>query len=59
VAVFERFRHDLAAMLAGSISGKELIERGFTFDIALAADYSSSRSVPMLMRDRFVNVARD
>jgi 2-phosphosulfolactate phosphatase len=58
VAVFERFRHDLVAMLAGSISGKELIERGFAFDLAIAADYSSSRSVPLLVRDGFVNVAR-
>jgi 2-phosphosulfolactate phosphatase len=56
VAVFERFRHDLSGMLAHSISGKELIERGFASDIAVAADYSSSRSVPMLVRDRFVDV---
>ena len=55
VAVFERFRPNLHDALARSISGRELVERGFARDIELAAEYGSSSAVPLLQGDRFVN----
>ncbi|MCU1336226.1 MAG: putative lipoprotein [Bryobacterales bacterium] len=57
VAVFDRFRGDLSGTLSRCSSGKELIERGFAEDIAMASDYSSSRAIPILQVDRFVNEA--
>jgi len=55
VAAFERFRFDLHDALARSISGRELLERGYTRDIELAAAYGASSAVPLLRDDRFVD----
>ena len=55
VAAFERFRGDLKGVLTGCGSGKELMERGFAADVALAAAYGASRAVPILWGDRFVD----
>jgi 2-phosphosulfolactate phosphatase len=57
VAVFERFRHNLDDVLARCRSGRELVERGFSRDVALAAEYASSSAAPVLRGDRFVNEA--
>ena len=58
VAAFEHFRANLHDALARSVSGRELIERGFARDVELAAAYGSSTAVPLLQGDRFVNGAR-
>lgn len=57
VSVFERFRNDLAGVLSRCSSGKELIDRGFPSDIAMAVDYGTSAAVPLLRGGRFVNAA--
>lgn len=55
VAAFERFRGDLKGILLSCGSGKELLARGFHYDIELAAEHASSSAVPMLADDRFVD----
>jgi 2-phosphosulfolactate phosphatase len=47
-ASFEASRAQLETILAGSISGRELIARGFAADVALAAGYDSSAAVPVV-----------
>jgi 2-phosphosulfolactate phosphatase len=55
VTAFECSRHDLTAVLARCGSGLELIDAGFASDVEMAAGYMSSRAVPILRVDRFVN----
>ena len=57
VAVFERFRHDLERVLSQCSSGRELIDLGFAADVAMAADYASSRAIPILLEDRYIDDA--
>jgi len=51
VATFQMFRADLPLALSQCSSGKELISRGFSADIELAADLNVSNCVP-IYRDR-------
>jgi 2-phosphosulfolactate phosphatase len=53
VAAFARFRHDLAGALSRCGSGRELIERGFTGDVELAAEYAVSQVAPRLTQGQF------
>jgi 2-phosphosulfolactate phosphatase len=53
-AVFERFADDLPTALSDSVSGKELIERGFAKDVELAAQHNVSRCVPVMRLGAFV-----
>jgi 2-phosphosulfolactate phosphatase len=53
-ASFEASRAQLEAVLADSISGRELIARGFSADVALAAGYDSSSAVPVVGADGWV-----
>ena len=55
VSAFSSARHCLAERLAGCSSGKELIEAGFSGDVALAAKHGVSSAAPFLVVDRFVN----
>jgi 2-phosphosulfolactate phosphatase len=55
VATFERFRDDLGDTLAACGSGRELGERGFEGDVALASEYGASTAVPMLVEGRFTD----
>lgn len=57
VAAFARFRNCLYDTLRACGSGRELLARGFTRDIQLAADFGASAAVPVLVKDRFVNGA--
>jgi 2-phosphosulfolactate phosphatase len=57
VAAFEHFRTGLYDAIADSGSGRELAGGGYLRDIELAADYNSSRAVPLLTPDGFVNAA--
>jgi 2-phosphosulfolactate phosphatase len=50
---FERLRRTLRDALARCGSGRELIERGFAEDVALAAEYAVSSAAPVLAGDRF------
>jgi 2-phosphosulfolactate phosphatase len=45
---FAAARERLAEILAGSLSGQELIARGFAADVALAGDYDCSAAVPVI-----------
>jgi 2-phosphosulfolactate phosphatase len=59
VAAFAKVRDRLAAALFHCSSGKELVARGFSADVELAAEYATSRVAPKLMRDRFVDRCPD
>jgi 2-phosphosulfolactate phosphatase len=54
VAVFEKFSSQLESVLMTCISGRELIERGFKPDVALAAECNISSTVPILVNSAFV-----
>jgi 2-phosphosulfolactate phosphatase len=45
---FASARERLAEVLAGSISGQELITRGFAADVTLASEYDASAAVPVV-----------
>ena len=47
-AAFASARGQLAQILAGSVSGRELIARGFSADVALATEYDCSAAVPVV-----------
>lgn len=57
-AAFTSSRARLAEILAGSLSGRELIARGFSTDVALAAEYDSSAAVPVAGPDGWLIAAR-
>lgn len=55
VAAYTAARGELGARMRACASGRELIERGFSEDVDLAAEYGASRSVPLLEGDTFVD----
>jgi 2-phosphosulfolactate phosphatase len=55
-AAFESVRGILPATLAASSSGRELIERGFSQDVELAAELNVSAHVPRFVAGAFVAV---
>jgi 2-phosphosulfolactate phosphatase len=57
VAVFECFRRDLGDALLRCGSGEELVQRGFSRDVELAAEYAVSRVAPSLQDGAFVDGA--
>jgi len=50
-AAFAAARFHLAPILFESVSGRELVSRGFAADVTLAVDYDSSSVVPVVDRD--------
>jgi 2-phosphosulfolactate phosphatase len=48
VAAFRAARDDLLEALAGSASGRELVDRGFSDDVAMAARLDVTDLVPVL-----------
>jgi 2-phosphosulfolactate phosphatase len=50
---FAAARENLSALLKTCSSGKELIERGFADDVALAAEVDCSVSAPLLRDDKY------
>lgn len=54
IAAFERAEHTLGELVAGSASGRELIERGYPQDVTLAAALNVSREAPRLATGAFV-----
>jgi 2-phosphosulfolactate phosphatase len=57
VAAFRELQNDLARALRDCYSGQELIERGFTSDVELAAQLDVSHSVPLLRDGAFAGAA--
>ena len=57
IAVFGQFRNRLHDALSGCGSARELIARGFSRDVEVAATYDTSAVVPFFMGDRFVDGA--
>lgn len=55
VAAFNSVKDNLLAALRRCSSGKELIARGFTADVELAAAINTSRCVPLLRHNAYVN----
>jgi 2-phosphosulfolactate phosphatase len=57
-AAFDRFSGGLLHALRESVSGKELIERGFGLDVDAAAELNVSKNVPRLINRAFVTLER-
>jgi 2-phosphosulfolactate phosphatase len=55
VATFEAGQDDLTDVLAASTSGRELIARGFSGDVGLAAEFNCSSHVPRLRNGAFIH----
>jgi 2-phosphosulfolactate phosphatase len=55
VAAFSSVKDNLLAVLRRCSSGKELIARGFTADVELAAAINTSGCVPLLRHNAYVN----
>ncbi len=55
VATYQGARQDLASLLKRCSSGKELIERGFGHDVALASSLDASPCVPTLVQGAYVH----
>lgn len=53
-AVFLRYRHELATVIAASSSGQELMERACDEDVRLATEVDVSRTVPILIGESYV-----
>jgi 2-phosphosulfolactate phosphatase len=53
VAAFRAARGDLLEALAGSASGRELVDRGFSDDVAMAARLDVTDLVPVLGNGMF------
>ena len=54
VAVFRYWQDDLVTALKRCSSGKELVAKGFTTDIELAATFNTSNCVPLLTHNAYV-----
>lgn len=52
-AAFERLRGDLAGVLLGSISGRELIDAGWSDDVEIASALDADDLVPILDGNAF------
>jgi 2-phosphosulfolactate phosphatase len=57
IAAFARFRVNPGEALFRCGSGKELVERGFARDVALAAEHAVSRVAPLLVGEQFIDGA--
>lgn len=55
VASWYSIRDRVSAALEHCASGQELVAAGYPTDVAIAAEVDTSRSVPVLENDRFVN----
>jgi len=56
-AAFTASRERLAEILGDAVSGRELVSRGFSADVALAADYDASAVVPVAGRDGWLSAS--
>jgi 2-phosphosulfolactate phosphatase len=58
LAVFEQCHADVPGVLTRCASGKELIERGFATDVALAGQVDVSQSTPLIQDACYIDYAR-
>ena len=54
IGAFEAARHNLLDMLWETASGRELVERGYPGDVALAAELDAAASIPVVQKDGFI-----
>jgi 2-phosphosulfolactate phosphatase len=54
IAAFESFGKVCGPVIERSSSGKELIDRGFREDVALAAELDASTTAPIMQNGSFV-----
>ncbi len=59
LAAFRAVAPEIPALLRACGSGRELIERGFEGDVALAAELDTSDNVPVLVNGGYVALASD
>jgi len=57
-AAFDHCREGLSQALRESVSGKELMARGFGLDIDIAAELNVSENVPRFVNGAFVSLGR-
>ncbi|HEY2048865.1 MAG TPA: 2-phosphosulfolactate phosphatase [Caulobacteraceae bacterium] len=50
---YEAVRNDLASVLRGSVSGRELIDRGFAGDVEIALEVGRSECAPLLQNGAY------
>ena len=55
-AAFDGIQSDLGLYLKQSGSGRELIQRGFPNDVALASMLDASQTVPTLINDAYIQL---
>lgn len=53
--LFESLKPELYDIISGSLSGRELIEKGFPEDVDLALELNAGSSVPVLKNEYYVN----
>ena len=56
LSTFKNCENKLLEVISESLSGKELIERGFENDIVLASELNVSNSVPVLKDRAYINI---
>jgi len=54
--IFKSIRPELNDIISGSLSGRELIEKGFPEDIEIALELNAGRSVPVLKNKYYVDL---
>ncbi|RPI18612.1 MAG: hypothetical protein EHM58_04705 [Ignavibacteriae bacterium] len=59
VSAFKTFKDNLFETLSNSISGQELIERGYEEDVLLASQVNVSKCVPVLKNGMYVRLDTD
>lgn len=52
---FESLKSDLKDIIRGSLSGKELIEKGFAEDVDIALELNEGSTVPLLLNNCYTN----
>ncbi|MCI0450745.1 MAG: 2-phosphosulfolactate phosphatase, partial [Chlorobi bacterium] len=55
VNLFNSFKDNLFDGVSNTISGIELIKRGFEEDISIASEFNVSKTVPLLRENSFIN----
>lgn len=54
--LFESLKPDFKHLISGSLSGRELIEKGFPEDVDLALELNAGKSVPVLKNKYYVDL---
>ena len=57
VSAWQTAESDISSTIAGCVSGREAIARGWVGDVEFACDVGASQTVPVLHQGGFVNGA--